>query len=349
MNSEFITALEDLGREKGIDKEILLGAIEAALIAAYRRDFGGSSQNVSVHMDRQSGEIHVYAKRLIVETAQDSRTEVSLEEARAVDPTLSPGDILEQEVTPRNFGRIAAQTAKQVVFQRIREAERGMIFEEFQSREGDIVTGEVHRVEHRVTYVELGRAEATLAISEQIPSEVLVPGQRIKAYILEVRRTPRGPQIQLSRSHPGLVKRLFELEVPEIHDGTVELKGVAREAGSRSKVAVWARDDRVDPIGACVGPKGQRVQAIVAELRGEKLDIVRWDPHVDIFVANALSPARVMEVTLDEDEKAARILVPEQQLSLAIGKEGQNARLAARLTGWKIDIRSGAPLGAGVK
>lgn len=340
MNLEFIGALEDLEREKGVEKEVLLEAIEAALMSAYRKNFG-SGQNVRVHVDRHSGEIHVFTRKVVVLEPRDPRAEVSLEEARANAPTLAEGDILEQEVTPREFGRIAAQTAKQVVVQRIREAERGIIYEEFQNREGDIITGVVHRVERRLVYIELGRAEATMGPAEQIPGEVYRPGERLKAYIVEVKRTPKGPQIVLSRSHPGLLKRLLELEVPEIHEGVVELKAVAREAGARSKIAVSSHDDNVDPVGACVGPRGMRVQTIVNELGGEKLDIVRFDPNPEVFVANALSPARVLHVTLEDDGKVARVLVPENQLSLAIGKEGQNARLAAKLTGWKIDIKGG--------
>lgn len=339
MNMEFIEALEELEREKGISIDILLEAIEAALISAYKRNFG-SLQNVSVLIDRANGEVKVFACKEIVEEVLDSRAEVTLEEARKVNPLFELGDVLESEVTPRDFGRIAAQTAKQVVVQRIREAERGMIYDEFANREGDIVTGIVQRFEQKNVLIDLGKIEAVLQPSEQVPGEEYLPGDRVKSYIIEVKKTTKGPMVLVSRTHPGLLKRLFELEVPEIHDGVVELKGVAREAGYRSKLAVYSEDENVDPVGACVGPKGSRVQTVVFELRGEKLDIIRWSPDPATYVASALSPAKVIAVNIFEDEKIARVVVPDYQLSLAIGKEGQNARLAAKLTGWKIDIKS---------
>ncbi|MCL5677307.1 MAG: transcription termination factor NusA [Firmicutes bacterium] len=340
MNTEFISALEQIEAEKGIAKEVLLEAIEAALISAYRRNFG-SAQNVRVEIKRDTGEMHVYAQKEIVAEVTDSRLEATLEEARQTNGNLQVGDILEVEVTPRDFGRIAAQTAKQVVVQRIREAERGIIYDTFSSREGDIVTGQIHRIEHRNVLIDVGKVEGVLTPQEQINGEVYRPGDRLKCYIVEVRKTTKGPQIMVSRTHPGLLKRLFELEVPEIHDGVVEIKAISREAGARSKIAVWSRDENVDPVGACVGPRGMRVQAIVSELRGEKIDIIKWAPDASVFVANALSPAKVISVTTEEEEgKVARVVVPDYQLSLAIGKEGQNARLAARLTGWKIDIKS---------
>ncbi len=339
MNAEFIGALEQIEEEKGVSKEVLLEAIEAALISAYRRNFA-SAQNVRVDIGRDSGEIKVYALKQVVEQVSDSRLEVTLEEAQGKDPSLQLGDVLEVEVTPRDFGRIAAQTAKQVVVQRIREAERGIIFDEFSSREGDILTGVIHRLEHRNVMVDLGKVEGVLPPPEQIPGEAYRPNDRIKAYIIEVKKTTKGPQVTISRTHPGLLKRLFELEVPEIHDGVVEIKGIAREAGARSKLAVYSRDDNVDPVGACVGPKGMRVQQVVQELRGEKIDIVKWSSDPASYVANSLSPAKVVRVHIQEDTKVARVVVPDYQLSLAIGKEGQNARLAAKLTGWKIDIKS---------
>nr|PZN72712.1 MAG: transcription termination/antitermination protein NusA [Bacillota bacterium] len=349
MKAEILEALDDLVREKGISREVLIEAIEAALISAYRRNFG-SAQNVRVFFDDKTGEYRVYAQKEIVEQVTDPRLQVSLEEARMKNPNLQLGDIFEVEVTPRDFGRIAAQTAKQVVVQRIREAERGMIYEEYASREGEIVTGLVQRQDPktRTVYLELARGvEAVLAPNEQIPGERYVENQRIKAYVIEVRRTPKGPAIAVSRTHPGLLKRLFELEVPEIHDGTVEIKGIAREAGSRSKIAVMARDPNVDPVGACVGQKGQRVQNIVDELQGEKIDVVEWSPDPEVFVAKALSPAKVTQVICDVENRIARVIVPDYQLSLAIGKEGQNARLAAKLTGWKIDIKSESQAAAG--
>lgn len=339
MNREFIDALDDIEREKGISKNILLEAIEAALISAYRRNFG-STQNVRVVIDRETGDIRVLAGKVVVQEVTDPRVEISLEEAREVDPVYELGDTVEFEVTPMEFGRIAAQTAKQVVVQRIREAERGIIYEEYSSREGDIVTGLIHRQEGRNILVDLGKVEAVLPPTEQVVNERFRQGERIKAYIVEVKRTTKGPQIVLSRTHPGLVKRLFELEVPEIHDGIVEIKSIAREAGSRTKMAVWSNDERIDAVGACVGPKGMRVQAVVNELRGEKIDVVNWDHDSARFVAEALSPAKVVTVYIDEKSRVARAVVPDYQLSLAIGKEGQNARLGAKLTGWKIDIKS---------
>ena len=339
MNAEFMQAFEQLGREKGIAPEVLFDAIEAALISAYKRNFG-SAQNVRVSLDRTTGEIHVYARKNVVEDVSDPRLELSLSEAKAIDPRYELEDVVELEVTPKNFGRIAAQTAKQVVVQRIREAERGMIYEEFSNRESDIVTGIVQRIEQKNVFIDLGKAEAILAPSEQIPDEVYKHNDRLKTYIVEVKKTTKGPQILVSRTHPGLLKRLFELEVPEIHDGIVELKSVAREPGLRSKIAVYSRDETVDPVGACVGHKGMRVQTIVNELKGEKIDIVRWNTDPAKYIANALSPARVLSVEIQETEKMSRVVVPDYQLSLAIGKEGQNARLAAKLTGWKIDIKS---------
>ncbi|WP_371371218.1 transcription termination factor NusA [Sporomusa aerivorans] len=339
MNAEFMQAFEQLGREKGIAPEVLFDAIEAALISAYKRNFG-SAQNVRVSLDRTSGEIHVYARKNVMETVSDARLELSLSEAKAIDPRYELEDIVELEVTPKNFGRIAAQTAKQVVVQRIREAERGMIYEEFSNRESDIVTGIVQRIEQKNVFIDLGKAEAILGPSEQIPDEIYRHGDRLKTYIVEVKKTTKGPQILVSRTHPGLLKRLFELEVPEIHDGIVEIKSVAREPGLRSKIAVYSRDETVDPVGSCVGHKGMRVQTIVNELKGEKIDIVKWNADPAKYIANALSPARVLSVEVQEAEKMSRVVVPDYQLSLAIGKEGQNARLAAKLTGWKIDIKS---------
>jgi N utilization substance protein A len=339
MNVEFIEALKEIERERGIPLEMLLEAIEAALFSAYRKNFG-SVQNVRIEIDRTTGELKVLAQKTVVETPKDPREEIALEEARRLDPRYQAGDKVEVEVTPRNFGRIAAQTAKQVVVQRIREAERNLIYDEFSGREQDIVTGVVRRTEMKTVFIDLGRTEAILASSEQVSTEVYRQGDRLKTYILEVKKTPKGPQILVSRTHPGLVRRLFELEVPEIHDGTVEIKAVAREPGLRTKIAVYSRDPNVDPIGACVGPRGMRVQTVVNELRGEKIDIIRWSPNPAEFVANALSPAKVVSVELDEENRTARVIVPDYQLSLAIGKEGQNARLAAKLTGWKIDIKS---------
>lgn len=339
MNAEFMQAFEELGKEKGIAPEILFDAIEAALISAYKRNFG-SAQNVRVSLDRITGEIHVFARKIVVTEITEQHLEVSLAEAKEIDPRYEENDIIEIEVTPKDFGRIAAQTAKQVVVQRIREAERGIIYDEFSNRESDILTGIVQRIEQKNVFIDLGKAEAILAPTEQIPFEQYKHGDRVKSYIIEVKKTTKGPQILVSRTHPGLLKRLFELEVPEIQDGIVEIKSVAREPGMRSKIAVYSRDEDIDPVGACVGHKGMRVQTIVDELKGEKIDIVKWSPDPVKYIANSLSPAKVVSVEVNEIEKISKVIVPDFQLSLAIGKEGQNARLAAKLTGWKIDIKS---------
>ena len=335
----FLDALKELAVEKGVEEEVLFDAIEAALISAYKRNFG-SAQNVRVVLDRHTGAYHVYAIKTVVDEVFDDVQEISLAQARTINPEYEIDDTIEIEVTPANFGRIAAQAAKQVVVQRVREAERGIIYEEFMSREGDIITGLVSRVENRNVFIDLGKTEAILMPAEQIAGETYEHGDRIKAYIVEVKRTSKGPQIVVSRTHPGLLKRLFELEVPEIQEGIVEIKSVAREPGMRSKIAVWSKEEDVDPVGSCVGHKGMRVQAIVDELGSEKIDIVKWNEDSAKFIANALSPAKVVSVAVNEDEKVSRVVVPDYQLSLAIGKEGQNARLAAKLTGWKIDIKS---------
>ncbi|WP_088033782.1 transcription termination factor NusA [Evansella clarkii] len=339
MNSEFMDALTSIEKDKGIDKEVILEAIEQALITGYKRNFN-SAQNVRVDIDRDNGSIRVFARKEVVEEVFDSRLEISLEAAKAINPQYEVDDVVEIEVTPRDFGRIAAQTAKQVVTQRVREAERGIIYSDFIDREEYIITGIVQRQDHRFIYVDLGRVEALMPLSEQMPNETYRHNDRIKAFITKVEKTTKGPQIMISRTHPGLLKRLFELEVPEIYDGTVEIKSVSREAGDRSKIAVHAEDTEVDPVGSCVGPKGQRVQTIVNELKGEKIDIVRWSEDPKVYVANALSPSKVLQVTVSEEEKMTQVVVPDYQLSLAIGKRGQNARLAAKLTGWKIDIKS---------
>lgn len=339
MSTELMQALHDLGKEKGIEPEVILEAVEAALISAYKKNFG-SAQNVQVNIDEVTGEFHVYTCYDVVEEVVNDKTEISLADAQKRNPNYQIGEVIMEEVTPRNFGRIAAQTAKQVVVQRIREAERGMIYSEFSERESDIVTGTIQRIENRNYYIDLGKIEAVLGPNEQIPGESYDMFDRVKTYIVEVRKAAKGPQIMVSRTHPGLLKRLFELEVPEIQDGVVEIKSVAREAGSRSKLSVYSHDENVDCIGACIGAKGTRVQAIVDELRGEKIDIVKWNEDPCIYIASALSPAKVLDVQINEEEKKARVIVPDYQLSLAIGKEGQNARLAAKLTGWKIDIKS---------
>ena len=339
-NAELIKAIKQLEEEKGLGKDVLIEAIEAALLSAYKKNFGSAAQNIRVELDRETGEQHVFSVRTIVESVSDANAEIPLAEARGWDPEIQVGDTVEVEVTPKDFGRIAAQTAKQVIVQRIREAERDMVYKEFRDREGDIVTGTVQRVERRSVYMDLGRIEAVLPPTEQVPREGYRQNDRVKAYVVEVKQGTRGPQIVVSRTHPGLLKRLFEIEVPEIYEGIVEIKAIAREAGARSKVAVVSRDRNVDAVGSCVGPKGSRVQSIVDELRGEKIDIVPWASDSAIFVASALSPAKVIRVEIADETKTALVIVPDNQLSLAIGKEGQNARLAAKLTGWRIDIKS---------
>lgn len=339
MKAEFIEALEEIEKEKGICKDTIFDALEAALISGYKKNFG-SSQNVEIDINRENGDVKVYAKKTVVEEVEDDLLEISLEAAKEIDSRYDINDIVRIEITPRNFGRIAAQTAKQVVMQKIKEAEREIIYDEFINRENEIVTGLVQRISKNNVFVDLDKTEGILAPSEQIQGEVYSPGDRIKAYILEVKKTTKGPQILLSRTHPGFVRRLFELEVPEIQEGIVDIISIAREAGSRTKIAVYSKDPNVDPVGACVGFKGARVKAIVDELKGEKIDIINWSKNIEEFLSNSLSPAKVISVDINEKEKSALIVVPDYQLSLAIGKEGQNARLAAKLTGWKIDIKS---------
>ncbi|MCL1872908.1 MAG: transcription termination factor NusA [Clostridiales bacterium] len=345
MNAEFIEALKDLERERGIEMVVLLEAIEAALVAAYKKNFG-SSQNVRVEIDRLTGDIHVYYRKEVVEELEDDRVQMSLAQAKSYDPDFEVGDFFESEVTPRSFGRIAAQTAKHVVVQRIREAERNLIYDQYTDRKDDIITGVVVRQEGRNYFIDLGKSEALLAPGEQIPGENYRQGSRMKFYLVEVKKTTKGPQVMLSRSHPGLLKRLFEMEVPEIHDGVVEIKSVVREPGARAKIAVHTERENVDPVGACVGAKGMRVQSIVNELCGEKIEIVRWDEDPVIYVSNALAPAKAVYVEIYEEDRSAFVVVPDFQLSLAIGRSGQNARLAARLTGWKIDIKSESQMAA---
>ncbi|MBN8046505.1 transcription termination/antitermination protein NusA [Paraclostridium bifermentans] len=341
MNHEFVEALEELEKDRGIDKEILIDTIEQALLTAYKKNFG-SAQNVRVYFDREKGDVKVYSQRIVVDSEDiyDTFLEIEIDEARQISPNYEIGDIIENEITTTEFGRIAAQTAKQVVVQRIREAERDIVYNEFIDKQDEIVTGEVARVNKNIVHVNLGRIEAIMTQAEQIPGEHYQAGQKIKVYILEVKKTNKGPQISVSRSHPGLVKRLFEMEVPEIFEGTVQVKSIAREAGSRTKMAVSSVDENIDPIGACVGPKGSRVKNIVDELGDEKIDIIKYSENPVEFISAALSPSKVMSVDVNEEEKSALVIVPDYQLSLAIGKEGQNARLAAKLTNWKIDIKS---------
>ena len=343
MNQEFIEALKEIVKEKGINEDLLFTTIEDALVAAYKKNFLntiGSSQLVKVTMNRENGDIHVYAQKTVSDDVLDISSELTLDEAKRVNPRYQVGDVVDLEVTPKTFGRVAAQAAKQVVIQRIKEAERSIIYNEFIQKEYDIISGTILRKDKGNVLIDLGRIEAVLGPNEQIPNEDYVFNERIKLYIVEVKNTTKGAQIVVSRTHPGLVKRLFELEVPEIYNGTVEIKSISREAGFRTKIAVYSNDENVDPMGACVGPKGVRVQNIVNELKNEKIDIIKWSKLPEEFIANALSPAKTLQVLIDEFSKSARVIVDDNQLSLAIGKEGQNVRLAAKLTGWKIDIKS---------
>jgi len=338
-NAELIEALNQIEREKGIDKEIIFEAIETSLVTACKKNFG-TSQNVKVIINRETGQVQVFAQKTVVETPEDMLLEISLEAAQKINAVYQIGDVADILVTPRDFGRISAQTAKQVVVQKIREAERSIVYKEYKSKEKEIVTGIVQRRDRRNIIINLGKIELVLMPNEQIPGEEYRFNDRIKIYVLEAKETPKGPQISVSRTHPELVKRLFEQEVPEVYDGTVEIKSIAREAGSRSKIAVHSKHPEVDPVGACVGTNGQRVNVIVNELNGEKIDIVTWNEDPRKFIAAALSPSKVMAVVVKPEERSAKIVVPDHQLSLAIGKEGQNARLAAKLTGYRIDIKS---------
>ncbi|HPF43262.1 MAG TPA: transcription termination factor NusA [Syntrophomonadaceae bacterium] len=339
MSSELMQALNEIEKERGIPKAALVEAIKSALNTAYKKNYS-SNQNVSVEINEITGDIKVYAQKMVVEEVEDRRVEIKLSEARELYPDCKLEELIYVEETPANFGRIAAQTAKQVVIQKLREAERSLIYEEFLQREGEIVTGTIQRVEAKTVFISLGRTEGIMLPSDQVATERYEQGQRIKAYIYEVKNTTKGPNIFVSRAHPNFLRRLFELEVPEIYDGIVEIKSIAREAGFRSKISVHSLDEKIDSVGACVGPRGIRVQNIVSEMGGEKIDIIKFDKDPEKFIANALSPAKVLAVTIDDEQKAARVIVPDYQLSLAIGKEGQNARLAAKLTGWKVDIKS---------
>ncbi|PAV38505.1 transcription termination/antitermination protein NusA [Megasphaera sp. ASD88] len=339
MNKELLNAIAFLSKEKGVSTDVICDSLEAVLITAYKKE-PEANPLADVELNRETGDYRIVAAKTVVEDVVNDHGEISLADARKLNPEYEVGDVVNVDVTPSNFGRIAAQAAKQVMIQRLREAERSIVYDEFYNRTDDIITGLIQRIENKNVYVDLGKAEAILPASEQIPTETYTVGQRIKCYVVEVRKTTKGAQILVSRTHPGLLKRLFELEVPEIYEGVVELKSVAREPGRRSKIAVYSRDENVDSVGACVGPKGSRVQNIVTELQNEKIDIVKWDEDPAVYIANALSPAQVVSVTVDEGEKASSVVVPDYQLSLAIGKAGQNARLAAKLTNWKIDIKS---------
>ena len=339
MSKEIVKAMQVLEEEKGISRQIIKEALESALALAYKKNYD-QAQNVEVQFDENKGTIKVYSVKEVVETNYDSTLEISLEEALKINRAYEIGDKIKFEVTPKDFGRIATQTAKHVIMQRIREAERENIFEEFSQYVDEIMTGTVERQDHRFIYVNIGRVEAIMPLGEQIPSEQFEPDQRIKVYVAKVDKTSKGPQIVVSRAHNDFLRRLFEQEVPEIYDGTVEVMAIARDAGDRAKVAVRSRDKNIDPVGTCVGPRGQRVQAIVNELNGENMDIIEWNEDPVVFIQNALSPAQVLKVDFNEEAHACIVVVPDNQLSLAIGKRGQNARLAARLTTYKIDIKS---------
>ena len=339
MNQELLQAVQFLKTEKGLPADVIFESLEAVLLSAYKRETGTHAEATAT-IDRETGVYHIFVTKTVVENVEDPELEISLTDAQALNSAYAVGDLVQQEVTPKNFGRMAAQTSKQVMTQRLKEAERNVIYDEFVGREGDVLTGMIERIDNKTVYVSLGKTEGILPSTEQIPGERYRPKNRLKCYVVEVKKTSKGPQIILSRTHPGLLKRLFELEVPEIYDGTVEIKSVAREAGSRSKISVYSVDGNIDPVGACVGPKGQRVQNIVDELHDEKIDIVRWDEDPALYIANSLSPSKVISVSVWDEEKTSHVIVPDYQLSLAIGKAGQNARLAAKLTNWKIDIKS---------
>ena len=339
MSSELFESLEMIEEEKGISKDIILDALESALISAYRKHFG-AVQDVGVVFNEEDGSIKIFAHKRVVEEVEDKETEISIDEAKRINEKYGLGDIVEFEVTPASFGRIAAQTARQVVFQRIHEAEREKMVNEYSDRENDIATAMVRKIDGRNVMLEIESTESVLMPNEQVRSDHYAVGERYKVFVREVAHTARGMHVVVSRSHPGLVRKLFELEVPEIADGVIEVKALSREPGSRSKMAVYSNNESIDPVGTCIGPKGMRVQEVIKELRGEKIDIIRYSENPAEYVANALSPADVVSIEVDEEKKMCSVKVPESQLSLAIGREGQNVRLAARLTGWKIDLKA---------
>lgn len=340
MNKEFFEALEELSIEKGISKEYLLDAIESALLTAYKKNFN-AQENVKIVIDEEKASIKVYSLKEVVEEVFDPAIEVAIDSLKKGRKKIALGDIVEVEITPKDFGRISAQTAKQVIVQKIREAEREIVFTEYSDRQGEIVSGLIQRVEKNIMIVDLGRIEGIMTANEQVPGEAYEVNDKIKAYVLEIQKNMKGvPQMLISRTHPGFVRRLFELEIPEIYEGLIEIKNIVREAGSRTKIAVYSKDMNIDPVGSCVGPRGIRIQNILNELREEKIDVVEWSEDPVQYIASSLSPATVLAVDINEEEMSSKVVVPDNQLSLAIGKDGQNARLAAKLTGWKIDIKS---------
>ena len=339
-NKELILALEDLEKEKGIKKEYLLESIESALVTAYKRNFD-ALENVKVVMDKQTGATYVYSIKEVVERANDPVQEISLDEAKKINKSIQIGDNVEIEIVPKNFGRIAAQTAKQVIVQKIREAEREILYNDYSDKKGEIVSGPIQKAERGIVVMDLGKLEGVMPLKEQIPTENYNVNDKIKAYVVDVEKGEKGvPQVIVSRSHPDFVRKLLEFEIPEIYEGLIEIKSVSRDPGKRSKVAVYSQDPNIDPVGSCVGQRGIRIQNVINELHGEKIDVIEWNPDISIYIAAALLPAKIMAVDSKEDEKFAQVIVPDDQLSLAIGKAGQNARLAARLTNWKIDIKS---------
>ena len=340
-STELIIALEELEKEKGIKKEYMLESIEAALVTAYKKNFEVNSDNVKVTMNDKTGEIHVYAEFTVVEEVEDEKTQISLEDARKISTKYALGDIVSKELVPKNFGRIAAQTAKQVIIQRIREASRDIIFNEFSERKGEIVSGIVQKADKNIVVLDLGKVEGVMPLKEQIPTEKYYVNQKLRACIASVERGLKGsPQITISRANNDFLKKLFELEIPEIYEGLIEIKSVSRDPGKRCKVAVYSQNENIDPVGSCVGQKGIRIQNIINELSGEKIDVIEWHEDPSTYIAESLLPAKVLAVDVKEEEKFAQVIVPDDQLSLAIGKAGQNAKLAARLTNWKIDIKS---------
>ena len=339
-NKELILALEELEKEKGIKKEELLESIKSALITAYKRNFD-ALENVDVKMDEQTGATHVFAIKEVMEKANDDALEISLEEARKINKDLNLGDTVEVEIVPRDFGRIAAQTAKQVIIQKLRETERNLVFNEYNERKGEIVTGLVQKADKHIVVLDLGKLEGIMLTKDQIPTETYSVNGKIKGYVVDVERGEKGiPQAIVSRTHPDFVRKLLEFEIPEIYEGLIEIKSVSRDPGLRSKVAVYSSNENIDPVGSCVGQKGIRIQNVINELHGEKIDVIEWNPDPSIYISSALLPAKIMAVDIDEEKRFAQVIVPDDQLSLAIGKAGQNARLAAKLTEWKIDIKS---------
>ncbi|MCI9063143.1 MAG: transcription termination/antitermination protein NusA [Clostridia bacterium] len=339
-NKELILALEELENVKGIKKEYLLESIETALVTAYKRNFD-SSENVKVEMDQKTGATHVYSVKEIVEKVEDSVSQISKQDAKKINKTLKVGDQVDVEIVPKNFGRIAAQTAKQVIIQKIREAERDVLYAEYSDRKGEVASGIIQKADRGIVIMDLGKLEGVMPIKEQIPTETYRVNDKIKAYVLEVERGEKGaPQVIISRSHPDFVRKLLEFEIPEIYEGLIEIKSVSRDPGKRCKVAVYSQDENIDPVGSCVGQRGIRIQNVINELSGEKIDVIEWSPDISTYIAAALLPAEIMAVDIKEEEKFAQVIVPDDQLSLAIGKSGQNVRLAAKLTNWKIDIKS---------